>query len=72
MRGVLQGSCSDRDSEEAVQQLQNKGKDANLKINNVLAINAGSMIDTQAMSKHKIAKVIARDEQKAQAEEAAD
>ena len=67
-----ESSCSDRDSDEAVQQLQNKSKDANVKINNVLAINPGSLIDTQAMSKQKINKVKARDDQKAQAEEAAD
>ena len=48
-------SGSDRDSDEAVQELQSKSK--TLKINNVAAINQGSLIDTQHKSKHKIAKV---------------
>ena len=48
-------SCSDRDSNEAIEQLQSKSR--SLKINNVAAYNPGSLIDSGVKSKHKIAKV---------------
>ena len=52
-------SGSDRDSDDAIEQLQSKGR--NLKINNVAAYNPGSLVESQAQSKHKIAKVRHRD-----------
>ena len=55
-------SGSDRDSDEAIKELQSKGR--NLKINNVAAYNPGSLIESQAQSKHKIAKVRHRDAEK--------
>ena len=53
---------SDRDSDDAIQELQSKSR--NLKINNVAAYNPGSLVESQAQSKHKIAKVRQRDAEK--------